>query len=77
MAQISPEWLIQQIDDKVVLFHRYTEDAEVVVVRFDPSNGLELSKAMDIINSNEQLTVKQKSLAHFWSGYFYAHARHD
>ena len=79
MAQLPPdgEWLIQQIGGEVVLFHRYTEEE---VVRFDPSDADVCSKAQKKIHdfksetTGVELTAEQKCFAHFWSGYFYAHA---
>jgi hypothetical protein len=73
MAQLPPdgEYLIQQIGGDVVLFQRYTE-AEIV--RFDPSDNDATAQAQGVIHASEELTVEQKSFAHFWSGYFYAHS---
>lgn len=73
MAQLPPdgEWLIQQIGGEVILFNRYTEDE---VVRFDPSDGNASAIAQGAIAGDVRLTDEQKSFAHFWSGYFYAHA---
>lgn len=73
MARLSQdsEWLIQQIDGKVILFHEYTE-AEIV--RFDPSDANAAAQAQQKIYATAELTDEQKAFAHFWSGYFYAHA---
>lgn len=72
MAQLPGEnWLIQQIDGMVILFRRYTEEE---IVRFDPSNANATAIAQGVIANCTELDAEQKSFAHFWSGYFYAHA---
>lgn len=72
MAQLpGGEWLIQQIDGTVVLFHR---DTEQEIVRFDPSDRDATARAQGAIAHSDLLDEEQKSFAHFWSGYFYAHA---
>lgn len=73
MAQLPPdgEWLIQQESGIVRLFHRHTEDE---IVRFDPSDGAMAAMAQGTIARDVRLDDEQKSFAHFWSGYFYAHA---
>jgi hypothetical protein len=65
------EWIMQQIDGDVVLFHAYTEEE---VVRFNPSDGDETAKSQKVIYDSERLNDEQKAFAYFWSGYFYAHA---
>ena len=73
MAQLPPDgtWLIQQIGGEVILFHRHTEEE---LLRFNPSNGSEAAVAQGAIHHLRELNPEQKSMAHFWSGYFYAHA---
>lgn len=72
MAQLPGErYLIQQIDQMVVLFERHTE-AEVV--RFDPTDPDATAKAQQTIHDSPELGEEEKAFAHFWSGYFYAHA---
>ncbi|HEY5787682.1 MAG TPA: hypothetical protein VIT65_23200 [Microlunatus sp.] len=73
MAQLPPdgEWLVQQIGDQVVVFQRYTEEE---VVRFPARDGRLAAMAQMVIYDSDRLTAEQKSMAHFWSGYFYAHA---
>lgn len=73
MAQLPPdgEWLIQEIDGEVILYHRYTEEE---IVRFDPSDADAAARAQSVIYANPRLTDEQKSFVHFWYGYFYAHA---
>lgn len=72
MAQLpGGEWLIQQIGEQVILFHRHTEEE---VVRFDPRDASDAAKAQMFIAASEALDAEQKSFGHFWSGYFYAHA---
>lgn len=66
------EWVMQQIDGQVVLFQAYTEEE---IVRFDPTDANETAKAQKVIYDSEELNAEQKSFAHFWSGYFYAHTK--
>lgn len=75
MAQLPPDgtWLINQIGGRVVLFHRYTEEE---LVAFDPSDANAAAQAQATIHQSD-LTDEQKCFAHFWSGYFYAHAAHS
>lgn len=74
MARLSENWLIQQIDGKVVLFHEHTEEE---IVRFDPSSATLAAQAQKVIHNAPQLTDEEKCFAHFWSGYFYAHTSGD
>jgi len=73
VAQLPPdgEWLMQQIDGQVVLFHRYTEEE---LVRFDPGDVYAAARAQHDIYRLSQLSDEQKCFAHFWAGYFYANA---
>lgn len=73
MAQLPPdgEWLMQQIDGTVILFHRHTEEE---IVRFDPADGDAMARAQHVIHLSDRLNAEQKCFAHVWSGYFYAHA---
>lgn len=73
MAQLPPDgtWLIQQIGEQVILFHRHTEEE---IVRFNPADAVDAAQAQHVIRGSEELTDEQKSFAHFWSGYFYAQA---
>lgn len=71
MARLPSErYLIQQIDGQVILFEDYTEKE---IVRFDPSDGDAAAKAQKTIYDSE-LGAEDKCFAHFWSGYFHAHA---
>ncbi len=74
MAQLPPDgtWLIQQIGGRVVLFNRYTEEE---LVTFDPGDADAAARAQGAIAALDRLDAEQKSMAHFWSGYFYAHSR--
>lgn len=71
MASIGEQWLMQQIDGMVILFERYTERE---LLQFDPSNANEAARAQKTIYDLEDLSDEEKCFAHFWSGYFYAHA---
>lgn len=73
MAGLPPdgEWLVQQIGHEVVVLNRYTDEE---VVRFDPSDADAAAKAQKPIHDTDKLTPEQKCYAHFWCGYFYAHA---
>ena len=74
MAGLPPdgEWIVQQADGVVVVMNRYSEEE---IVSFDPSNGDESARAQRTIHESTDLSDEQKCFAHFWSGYFYAHAR--
>jgi hypothetical protein len=73
MSGLPPdgEWLIQQIGNEVILFHRHTEEE---IVRFRPGELSSVLPAQQVIAEDRRLDVEQKSFAHFWSGYFFAHA---
>jgi hypothetical protein len=72
MAQLGEDWLMQQIGGQVILFHRHTEEE---LLRFDPNDGNAAARAQKTIYDLDRLTDEEKCFAHFWSGYFYAHAR--
>jgi hypothetical protein len=73
MAGLPPDgtWLIQQSDGIVSITHRYTEEE---IFSTNPSDVDAICKAQQIIYNLDQLTPEQKCFAHFWCGYFYAHA---
>ena len=73
MAQLPPDgtYLVQQIGDRVILFHRHTE---VEIVSAQADDGDAMARAQAAIHKSPELDVEQKSMAHFWFGYFYAHA---
>jgi hypothetical protein len=71
MAQLSDNWLIQQIGGEVILFQRYTEEE---VVRFSPGDADMTARAQKVIHDDDRLSDEEKSFAHFWSGYFHAYA---
>src|SRR5262249_40571588 len=63
-------WLIQQIGGEVVLFEEGTERE---IVRFSAADSNAAARAQKVIYDSE-LSPEDKAFAHFWSGYFYAHA---
>lgn len=72
MAKLPSErWLIQQIDGVVILFE---PGPETEIVRFNPADGNACAMAQKVIYDSELLSDEDKCFAHFWSGYFYAHA---
>lgn len=72
MARLPGDrYLIQQIDGVVVLFQDHSEQE---LVRFDPSNADAVAKAQGVIAHLAELTEEERCFAHFWSGYFWAHA---
>jgi len=73
MAQLPPdgEILVQQNDGVVTIFNQFTQEE---FVRFDPSDADAAARAQAAIHQHADLTDEQKCFAHFWSGYFYAHA---
>jgi hypothetical protein len=71
MARLPSDlYLIQQIGNEVILFEDGTERE---IVRFNPSDVNAVSFAQREIHISE-LSDEDKCFAHFWSGYFYAHA---
>jgi hypothetical protein len=75
MAQLPPDgaWLVQQIGGDVIIFERYTETE---LVRFPAGDADLASKAQKTIYDSD-LSPEAKCFAHFWCGYFYAHASHQ
>lgn len=74
MARLPSEmYLIQQIGKDVVLFREYTEEE---IVRYDPTDRNATAQAQKAI-FDSKLNPEDKSFAHFWCGYFYAHATGD
>lgn len=73
MAQLPPDgdWLIQQIGGQVILFRRNTEEE---VVKYDVNDFNATAQAQKTIFDSDRLTDEAKCFAHFWCGYFYAHA---
>lgn len=71
MARLPGDrYLIQQIGGDVILFEDGTERE---IVRFSPGDADAAAKAQKVIHDSE-LNDEEKCFAHFWSGYFYAHA---
>lgn len=71
MARLPSEgYVIQQIDGVVILWE---DGSEREIVRFDPSDGNAAARAQKVIADSE-LSEEDRCFAHFWSGYFYAHA---
>jgi hypothetical protein len=73
MARLTEDssFLMQQIGGVVILFE---EGSEAEIVRFDPGDADATAKAQKVIYDSGKLSPEEKSFAHFWSGYFYAHA---
>lgn len=72
MARLPGDrFLVQMIGSDVVVFETYTEHE---VVRFNPTDRNATAKAQGKIHASEDLNDEEKSFAHFWAGYFYAHA---
>jgi hypothetical protein len=65
----SERYLIQQIAGDVVLFE---DGSEREIARFNPADKNATARAQKTIHDSE-LSDEDKSFAHFWSGYFYAH----
>jgi hypothetical protein len=67
----SEGYIINQIDGIVILWE---SGSEREIVRFDPSDANATAQAQKVIwDSN--LGDEDRCFAHFWSGYFYAHAK--
>jgi hypothetical protein len=72
MARLpSDRFLIQQVESEVVLFAEHTEEE---IVRFDPKNAEAVARAQRLIGESTVLDEEDRAMAHFWSGYFWAHA---
>lgn len=73
MAGLPPDgrFLIQQNDGIVTIFDSYTQEE---LIKFNPADANAAATAQKTIFDCERLTDEQKCFAHFWSGYFYAHA---
>lgn len=73
MAGLPPDGriLVQQNDGIVTVFDSCSQEE---YIRFNPSDMDDAAKAQLKIFACQQLTDEQKCFAHFWSGYFYAHA---
>jgi len=67
------QFLIQQVSGTVILFEDGTERE---IARFDPADISATAQAQKTIRDSE-LSDEDKCFAHFWSGYFYAHAGGD
>lgn len=74
MAQLPPDgrWLVQQVDGTVMLFER---DTEYEIARWNAGDQNSIGPALKLIAEAPELDLEQKSMATFWAGYFYAHAR--
>lgn len=73
MAQLPPDgdYVIQDNGGTVNLSHRH---GETPLVSFDPADPDQCATAQGRIAALSELSGEQKTFAHFWSGYFYAHA---
>lgn len=71
MARLpSEQYLIQQTDGLVILFE---DGSEREIVRFEAADQGAVARAQKIIYDSE-LSPEDKCFAHFWCGYFWAHA---
>jgi len=74
MARLpSEKYLIQQVEGEVVLFHANTNTE---IGRFNPHDGPATAQFQKVIYDSN-LSDEDKSFAHFWCGYFFAHATHN
>jgi hypothetical protein len=72
MARLPSEmYVIQQVSGFVVL---YDDTSQREIVRFNPYDANATAKAQKFIHDSDLLSEEDKCFAHFWSGYFYAHA---
>ncbi len=72
MALLPGGLAIQQNGGVVTISDQVTGEE---YLSFNPANATEAAKAQRRIAADERMDTEQKSFAHFWSGYFYAHAR--
>lgn len=72
MAKLPPDsqWLVQMVGLEVIVFQPGSEDE---IVRFLVTDIDSVCRAQAVIAESDRLTVEQRSFAHFWCGYFYAH----
>lgn len=71
MARLPSErYLVQQISGDVVLFE---DGTEFELVRAPADDGNKMAQAQKTIHDLE-MSDQDKCFAHFWFGYFYAHA---
>jgi len=71
VAKLSPDgrFLMQQVGGIVMLI----DDIGLALGQFEAlaGNDINVHRAIDAM---PQLDSEQKAMAHFWAGYFYAHA---
>lgn len=71
MARLpSEQFLVQMIDDQVIVFE---DGTEYEVVRFDITDPTATARAQKVIHDSTLLSDEDKCFAHFWCGYFHAH----
>lgn len=76
----SERFLIQQIGGDVVLYEEGTEEEVIRVPLYVKVgdhvqvNADGMARAQHVIHESRDLSAEDKCFAHFWSGYFYAHA---
>jgi hypothetical protein len=74
MARLpSMNYLVQQIGGDVIVFEDGTERE---VVRFPAGDPDAAARAQKTIYDDRQMSAEDKCFAHFWCGYFHAHASH-
>lgn len=74
MARLpSTRFLVQQIGPDVVVFEDMTERE---IARFPAADQDAAAEAQKAIYDCELMDDQDKCFAHFWCGYFYAHASH-
>jgi hypothetical protein len=72
MAQLpSEKFLVQQVGGNVLVFEKGTERE---VVRFPVQDRDAVTVAQWIIHDYPEMSAEDKMFAHFWCGYFWAHA---
>jgi hypothetical protein len=75
MARLpSRRYLMQAIGDDVILFEEGTE-REIMRVRLIPQGRVHteaIGPAQKAIHDATELSAEDRSMAHFWLGYFYA-----
>lgn len=66
----SSGFLVQSSGTEVFILNPHTEEE---LVRFNVRDPDTVAKAQQTIRELPELNDEDKSFAHFWSGYFYAH----
>jgi len=72
MARLpSGSYLINQVGDDIIVWEDGTERE---LARWNVRDTQATARAQSQIHRDTELDAEDKAFAHFWAGYFYAHA---